>query len=644
MPPKAGRKFRQFFEVPRDLVSRKGIGTRATEGSRHVWFTSGTIIVGDDTGLIKIVSVKGKGKVLQVWGEQNPNRRIKRLYWHTHLKEKYMNNNFDLMARQKEFVAVLSNGDIQVYDTLSGAHKTVIRGEKDFMGLYVMQSYNEKVAWTADKNGYLRLWSTTANPETWKEDYHNGTLSWHDHWTLNRLPPKRPLIQKEEVDPENDKFANLLRSQAKRKGKHNDRGVLLSEFRATTRNVPKASILCMKGHPNPQFPWIAVAGLNRPPEVYDIHRQKMVYRGRHSRHWLGHQFKLTVSDLEWSISRGGGSHLNPCVVIACTKQSNVIMYDIRANNGKAILSQKLGEYTLNRMKLRTNEDLTIADGNANLWDYQWRKPIIDRGGMYRRYCGFVGAVTDFEMHPTRDLIASVGLGRKVVLHDVKTPRLPHWRYYLKQKLTACLFSTIYELQYTKTWLKKQNYKFERRKAKRKLQDRKQRQRRRELKERQKARIKAERKGEAGYTPDGDRLDGEEDEDMENDGVFEEDSDPEDGELIDGKPNPEEANPNEPTIVQQEDNGEEIDIDQFEVDEDGNYDFDGYDTDEMRDLLKSLRSEPKEDEETKSVKKKKSKPLAKTLRKVMPEWKQKKLESKKKKWFDDDENDENWDCF
>ena len=55
---------------------------------------------------------------------------------------------------------------------------------------------------------------------------------------------------------------------------------------------------------------------------------------------------------------------------------------------------------------------------------------------YRRYRGFIGAVMDFEMHPTYRLIASVGLGRTVVLHRMKQPGIPLWRKYLKQKVCS----------------------------------------------------------------------------------------------------------------------------------------------------------------------------------------------------------------
>ena len=84
-------------------------------------------------------------------------------------------------------------------------------------------------------------------------------------------------------------------------------------------------------------------------------------------------YSVTTTDIEWS-----RKIVNPAVLIAATKQSNVIMYDIRTS-GKGVISQKLGDYTLNRLKLRSKDDLLVADGNANLWEYQYRKPVLERG-------------------------------------------------------------------------------------------------------------------------------------------------------------------------------------------------------------------------------------------------------------------------
>lgn len=131
--PAAGQKLRTFTEVPRDLWSRKGI--------QNHWESSfngaGTVIVGDDTGLIKLVSVKKKGAVIRTWGQQDPNKRIVHLCWHNQIKEFYTTDKNQVPAlkqREEEFLAVLSNGDIQCWNTMNGRHRTVIKGEEHFVG------------------------------------------------------------------------------------------------------------------------------------------------------------------------------------------------------------------------------------------------------------------------------------------------------------------------------------------------------------------------------------------------------------------------------------------------------------------------------------------------------------------------------
>ena len=154
----------------------------------------------------------------------------------------------------------------------------------------MVKSDGQDMAWTVNKNGFIRLWATSADPRTLEEDYKNGDIDFPEEWNLNKLP-KRSIAAKIE-GANGDRFVNLLKSQAKRRGKDNDRGMLLTEFRATTKDVVKGSVRCIKGHPFPhQFPWIALGGVGRPPEVYDVHRQQLIYRGKRGRHYLGHQYK-----------------------------------------------------------------------------------------------------------------------------------------------------------------------------------------------------------------------------------------------------------------------------------------------------------------------------------------------------------------
>ena len=134
--PGTAKPLKHFYEVPRDLLSRKGVQTR-----RHVKGLTGTLIIGDDTGLIKVVSCKKK-KVIKLWGQQNPIKRIQKLYWaHPQITNGHNTDSSqsmdisDVDNAQKEFFAVLSNGDIRLYNSLVGSYTTPIKQEKNVKGM-----------------------------------------------------------------------------------------------------------------------------------------------------------------------------------------------------------------------------------------------------------------------------------------------------------------------------------------------------------------------------------------------------------------------------------------------------------------------------------------------------------------------------
>ena len=186
-----------------------------------------------------------------------------------------------------------------------------------------------------------------------------------------------------------------------------------------------------------------------------------------------------------------------------------------------------------------------------------------------------------------------------------------------------------------------------------------------------ARIKEERKGEPGFDSDGDPIegtgaigdvfgdsieDGDGDRDIKNE--HDDMSDDHDAGWDDDETDSDDANTEHIVRIKREkssdkesdedDDDEEddggVDLEQFEADKDGNYNFDGYDTDEMRELLQSLRSGHKPPRKKRKVDPRVptyNKPISKALRKVIPKKEQKEMENRKREWFDDDD-DENWD--
>ena len=152
---------------------------------------------------------------------------------------------------------------------------------------------------------------------------------------------------------------------------------------------------------------------------------------------MGYKHEIEINDIDWC-----KTSINPNICAAVTAQSTCMIYDLRSNKSK--LSQKIGEYSLNKIKISSKRKCLISDANANIWEYDYLKSCAKRGKMYRRYRGFVGSIRDFDLHPTKNLLGSVGLGRYAVIHRINQPNLPLMKVYLKQKLNTVLFSRLWE--------------------------------------------------------------------------------------------------------------------------------------------------------------------------------------------------------
>merc|ERR1712154_206590 len=169
-------------------------------------------------------------------------------------------------------------------------------------------------------------------------------------------------------------------------------------------------------------------------------KQKCIFKGQHHFHYLGHKHEIIINDVDWA-----KKSVNPWLCAAVTSQSELKLYDLRAN--KSMLCQKIGDYALNKVMIKSKKKVLCGDANSNLWEFDYLKSAKYRGYVYRRYRGFVGGINDFAVHPTRNLIATVGVGRYAVVHRFNQPHLPMFRTYLKQKLNAVLFCERYDTKY-----------------------------------------------------------------------------------------------------------------------------------------------------------------------------------------------------
>lgn len=335
---------------------------------------------------------------------------------------------------------------------------------------------DKRMIWTINEKGDCRLWGLDYNKRQFIDKYQNDELQFpsSDKMILNKLP-----IKTDKKQDKNDSFINLLKSQCKKsKDKSMDRGILLSHFnvningynnknkkkRKRSKNMQtrcygdnKNKIKCIKGHYDIcGHPWIGIGGNDRPVEIWDFNKQKCIFKGKHHYHYLGHKHEITINDIDFS-------RHNKYLCAAVTSQSELKLYDIRSN--KSMLIQKIGDYSLNKILIKSQKKVVIGDSNGNIFEFDYLKPAKERGYVYRRYRGFVGAIRDFDIHPTRNLLASVGLGRYVVVHRFNQPHLPLFRTYLKQKLNAVLFGITYDTKYLPQQEEEEEKKEEEEKAK-----------------------------------------------------------------------------------------------------------------------------------------------------------------------------------
>jgi len=136
----------------------------------------------------------------------------------------------------------------------------------------------------------------------------------------------------------------------------------------------------------------------------------------------------------------------PELVVACTAFSQLRVYDTRAQR-RPVKDAKFGsaaglhENSSSTSSLHMNRVISVSDHTV---------VVADAGGMVygvdirtmkevSRYKLFAGSVRSIVKHPTLPYIASVGLDRHLLVHNIDTKQLLS-KVYLKQRLSCVLFS------------------------------------------------------------------------------------------------------------------------------------------------------------------------------------------------------------
>ena len=289
--PGAARPLRHFFEEPRDLFSYKGVRPVSKP-----YELTGCVLVGDDTGLIKVVSLKEK-KVIRIW---NAESSVLKLCWAN-----------SKQTDGSQFLALLKNGNIQVYNSISGNYFTAVKREIGVNSMFVIDNkqseHKDRLLFSMNNRGIVRLWSIDKNSKenrsNWKTFCKNTTTGTEYDQLRNKYPldmkiNNLPRIIANETKDSKNKNKNKTKSKTKtqiiiphkrknRRNRHEPRGMCLTQWNINPhgkngKTGENGQLCVMKGHPlNIQQPWIGVGGKDRPVEIWDFNKQERIFKGKH---------------------------------------------------------------------------------------------------------------------------------------------------------------------------------------------------------------------------------------------------------------------------------------------------------------------------------------------------------------------------
>ncbi|ETO05657.1 WD-repeat protein, partial [Reticulomyxa filosa] len=461
--PAKHHPLRGVLDVPRDLLSRKGV--KPYEKPRGL---TGTCIVGDETGLIKVVSLKQQN-VVKTWGTQSPNNKIVKLLW--------AYPDTEQSQIQDEFLSVLGNGDIRLYQTATGAFTTLIKTSNDdkirtsfkkgpakvhstLVGADVLYNtfdttsdHKKRMLWTCTEHGDLQLWGLDYHSSKKSDDDPLENIAFHPSITesrkLRNLPDdgnttsyartkksskKQVLITGFNVNKQSNKSSSgndEMTCQKKNKSKKEKEKEKTPKWCRLRRIYDRTgysnygleqrgTIKVMKCHRRSMSdcPYIAIGGNDRPVEIWDFNKEKCIMKGKRRVDYLNLEQPMTINDLDWS-------KMDPNICVAGTSQSQVFLFDLRSD--KTALVQTMADgYGVTCVKVKSKQKLLVGMSNGFVFEFDYLMSIYERGRIVR----------DIDCHPTKEMFASVGLGRYLTVHRFNRPHFPLLQLYLKQRLTS----------------------------------------------------------------------------------------------------------------------------------------------------------------------------------------------------------------
>ncbi len=362
------------------------------------------VVVGDDTGLLKVVSLKSDGKIKKLGTQSEERGGITAMCW--------AGPNSEIL--EQEVAIGLSGGDVEVWNTMLGQvtasfEAMEFNSVKDkYVGVHVLRTKEAgiNVSDAAARRRILTcLQSGNVRILPWTANIHNAGAGNEDE-----------------------------AEEAARAGVSWSVGSHIERLRLSNNQQR-----------------FLVGGNENLLSSYDVERQVRLFKAKTMPDdWL--KIRVPNWDLDFnylpsvetstsssSSSECGGVVQDLSKIVTVNAYKRVRLYDTKASHRPVVNVQLgLGEHSGRTLAcLNNGTHIVVGDtaGRMQLLDIRYNFRQV---GIFR---GQAGSLREIVPHATLPMMASVGLDRHLRIHDIEDRKLLK-AVYMTQKLTGCLFSSV----------------------------------------------------------------------------------------------------------------------------------------------------------------------------------------------------------
>lgn len=349
-----------------------------------------SIVVSDETGLIKVINFSKDKPEIQKTGTQSRERNIRQMKWAGPAENVF-----------EEVVVGCKSGNVEFWnmERAEVVHTWESKTENAIVGLEVLTAAN-------DNNSRRLLTCTDA-----------GIAK------LVSVPKSGGTKEENDAMSDDNNKTTSSSKKGKKKGKKNTKKDknLLAEW-----TVGK-DLCTMRADPT-EMKHFATAGNENLLRLWDIETQENIFKARNVPHdFLDMRVPYWVNDLAFMPN-------DPFKIATGTAHHQVRLYDTKAQK-RPVFDVETGDDAIISVAITPDQRYIIAgDGAGKIQKYD----IRHAGRAVGIFKGFGGSVTSLLCHPTLPLLASCSLDRYFRIHHLET-RKPIQKIYLKQKLSNVLF-------------------------------------------------------------------------------------------------------------------------------------------------------------------------------------------------------------